>query len=317
MKRYYFVILFMFFLVGCSSTNLTDEVKVLVPNGIPLIAVGGLVEKENITIEAVAGPDLLISGMISKSHDIIIAPLNIGAKVYATGSTNYQLDAIITTGNTYIVSRKTDSLKDINDLNFKEILAYGRNATPDIILRKALALNNINTNITYLGGIDQVIPSFVGNPYDPNDMYIEPPKYILCAEPILSKLEIEYGMELNILNLQDELKKEIDLIPQAAIFVNKESENIESINKVLALIESNVEDLNNNSKEYAQEILNKHQYFKNLTAVIIENSIPRSNIIFKKVNKGDGNILKYFNILLAFNPDLLGKNIPDEDFYRS
>ena len=58
--------------ISWCTNNEKSEIKILVPNGTPFIAVGDLVDQ--IEIESVAGPDLLIAGMISKSHDIIIAP---------------------------------------------------------------------------------------------------------------------------------------------------------------------------------------------------------------------------------------------------
>lgn len=315
MKKNILVILLCLILVGCVSTKVTNEVKVLVPSGIPFIAIGDLITEDNISIESVSGPDLLVSGMISKSHDIIIAPINVGAKVYIANSSNYQLDAIITFGNSYLVSRKSTALSKIEDLNDKSILAYGKNATPDIVLRKALDLNSVNTEINYLTGIDQIVPMFICNPQNPNDTSCSPPNYILSAEPIISKLEVEYKVELNILDLQNELDEE-NLIPQAGIFVNPESENTESIAAVLKLIEKNIKYLNEKPKEYSVSIVENHQYFGNLKSEIIERSIPRSNIDYVKANENKELCKSFFKMLNEYNPNLLGGKEPNDNFYR-
>jgi NitT/TauT family transport system substrate-binding protein len=301
-------------LFGCNSTKSENKIKVLVPSGIPFVAVGDLIDQKDIVIDSVIGPDLLITGMISKSHDIIIAPLNVGAKLYLNESSNYKLDSTITFGNTYIVSRKSNTLNTIEDLNDKNILAYGKNSIPDILLKKALDSNEIKAEISYQGGIDQVIPFFICNPKYPDDVSCNPPDYILCAEPLITKLELEYNMDLNILDLQAESGSK--LIPQAAIFINPESENLKEINIILNLIKANVEYLNNNPKEYANKIVNKHSYFKNLGVKIIESSIPRSNINYLNLSDNIEIYENFFEMLNNYNPNLLGGKIPDSEFYR-
>lgn len=315
MKKILMATLLTLFLVACSNTKNSD-INILVPNGTPFIAIGGLIGEEDIIIEAVSGPDLLVSGLISKSHDIIIAPINLGAKVYASGSINYQLDSIITYGSNYIVSRKKDELNHISDLHEKALMAYGRGSIPDIILRKALSINHTYVDITYQNGMDQIIPFFVSNPDDPNYVTDSTPQYILCAEPIISKLEIEYQMDLNIYPLQDNIFSYIKSIPQAAIFVNKESNKIKDINKTLIKIEENILYLNNDPENYSDKIVNLHQYFKNLKANIIAQSIPRSNIGFDKAIENQDYINSFFSILNDYNPELIGNKIPDKDFYR-
>ena len=308
MKKIICLIIFVLALVGCTN-NEKSEIKILVPNGTPFIAVGDLVDQ--IEIESVAGPDLLIAGMISKSHDIIIAPLNVGTKVYLNNSSIYKLASIITLGNTYVVSRKTTPLDTLTDLLGKEIMAYGRNATPDLILRKSLNDYEVEAEITYKNGIDEIIPFFVCNPNDPTDTSCNPPQYIVCAEPFITKLELEYNMELNVLDLQEFAGD----FPQAAIFINPESDS-NQVMRVLDQIKSNIEFLNNNPQEYTKSIIKKHQYFKNLGDTILEKSIPRSNIDYLDARENINLINDFFEMLNEYNPNLLGGQIPDQEFYN-
>jgi NitT/TauT family transport system substrate-binding protein len=298
-------------LVGCTNKD-NKDITILVPNGIPLIALGDLVEEYK--IDTVVGPELLTAGLISKSHDIIIAPLNLGAKLYLNNSSSYKLAAIITFGNTYLVSRKTTPLQSINDIDDEEILAYGRNAVPDIILKKAINNLNINVQINYQNGIDEIIPLFVANPNNPNDYLDTTPKYILAAEPYITKLELDYKMELNILDLQTVLKQ--NQIPQAAIFINPESNHYDSLKYVLREIENNIQYLNNNPKKYANKIISKHQYFEKLGTTTIEHSIPRSNINYLAASENINICEDFFKMLNEYNPNLLGGLIPDQEFYE-
>lgn len=311
MKKMLFLILLALVLAGCGYKEKKD-ITILVPNGIPLIALGDLVDEYQ--VETVVGPDLLTSGLIAKSHDLIIAPLNLGAKLYLNNSSTFKLAALITFGNTYLVSRKSSPLETIQDVEGEEILAYGRNAVPDIILRKALAFSNVNAQINYQNGIDEVIPLFVSNSDNPNDYLETAPKYILAAEPYLSKLELDYQMELNLLDLQEVLGD--NLIPQAAIFINPESEHYDLMDEVLDKIENNILSLNQDPKSYAKKITSKHQYFKNLGAETIEHSIPRSNINYLVASENINLCEEFFQMLNNYNPNLLGGEIPDQDFYE-
>ena len=131
----------MIFVSGCGSTKVSEEVKVIVPQGNPFIAVGKLVGEENITIENVNGAAGVKAALLSGDYDIVVAPLNLGAQLYSTGNSKYVLDSVIALGNTYIISNKDKQLNTIKDLEGKTILAYSKGGTPDIVLQYVLKEN--------------------------------------------------------------------------------------------------------------------------------------------------------------------------------
>ena len=125
------------------------------------------------------------------------------------------------------------------------------------------------------------------------------------------KLELEYNMELNILDLQE----------FAGIFLKQQSSSIQKVipnqvMRVLDQIKSNIEFLNNNPQEYTKSIIKKHQYFKNLGDTILEKSIPRSNIDYLDARENINLINDFFEMLNEYNPNLLGGQIPDQEFYN-
>lgn len=313
MKRILIFVL-LILLVGCDTNNDSEKIKILVPSGIPLIAIGDLIGNDNVIIENVGGPDLLTSAMTSKSHDIIIAPINLGAKLYINNSSSYHLNSIITFGNSYIVSRKINSLSSINDINNQELLAYAQSSIPSLILNAAIAENDINCSVNYKTSVDLVFIDFLSNPDNPNDISSNPPEYILSAEPLISKMMVTYNLDLNIYDLQDSLRDDLKIIPQAAIFINSESEK--DISKVIDLIKENIEFLNSNPEEYAKKIVNKNPYFTNLGEEVLKTSIPRSNIEFMNAQQNKNDIEEYFKFLNLYNPKLMDNQIPNENFYN-
>lgn len=288
------IVLTLVILTGCQTNKVNEEVKIITPQGNPYIALGNLIDEENITIDAVSGAANVKAALVAGEYDIVVAPLNIGAQLYSKGNSKYQISGVIALGNTYIVSNKATQLSTLSDLEGKTILAYSQGGTPDIILQYVLKANNINVIIEYQESLEKVVPLFVQGKYD----------YILAAEPVISKLQISQKKELNILNLQDYIDK---TIMQAAIFVNPVSTKQDSIKTVLNKIEKNVEEMNKNTSEYVNKILNKDVYFSDLGENILNNSIPNSNLEFLNAKNNKTQIESYL--------EMIGYTLPSEDFY--
>lgn len=298
-----------FAMVGCDKTK--SEIKVMVPNGITLIAVGNLYDEKDVKVENVNGPDLLSSAFTSKSHDIVVAPLNLGAKLYNNNQSVYKLASMITFGNVYIVSKEGTPLDNsLADLEGKKIIAFGKGSTPDIIFRAALANKNIEINeenITYQSGVSEVVPLFKAN----NSQY----DYAVVAEPVVSQLQIKFGLKLNIVDLQVVLQDKMESIPQAGIFVNPESKNLDKINEVLSKLKADIKQLNDNPDAYAQDIIDKNEFFANLTKEVIASAIKSGNVINYLDAKANKSVAEqYFELLMEQNPNLLNK-LPEDTFY--
>ena len=120
-----------FSLFGCASPeeSVSDEpVSILCPTGAPALSILGASDLEDVTIEYVDGTDILTSELAKEDgeYDIILAPTNLGAKVYAQ-SEAYQLDAVMTWGNLYLVGQEGV------DLSTATIAAFGQNAVPGLV----------------------------------------------------------------------------------------------------------------------------------------------------------------------------------------
>ena len=293
--------------LGCDKTQNT-KVKIMVPDGITLIALGGLYDQKDVEIDNVNGPALLSSAFTSKSHDIVVAPLNLGAKLYNNKNSIYKLDSMITFGNVYIISKEGTPLESLSDLSGKKMIAFGENATPDIVLKEALNYSNItDCEITYYAGVSEVVSLFKGDDsqYD----------YALVAEPVLSQLKIKFEMKLNVLDLQEVLKDKMSSIPQAGVFVNPESKNIDKIDTVITQLKANIQELNDNPEAYSQDIIDNHEYFSNMTSEVIASAIKSGNVINYQDAKDNISVAEqYFQLLINQNPNLLS-DIPEDSFY--
>ena len=124
-----------FAMTACSSSTPKEEtvepVSILCPTGAPALSIQGAADLEDVSIEYVDGSDLLTSELAKEDgeYDIIVAPTNLGAKVYSE-SESYNLDAVLTWGNLYLVGPEGIDLKTAS------IAAFGQNAVPGLVFNQ-------------------------------------------------------------------------------------------------------------------------------------------------------------------------------------
>lgn len=299
------VIMFLssFLFLGCKEENL-ETIKVIVPSGTPLVAIGGVLGNEKYEVDVVSGADLLTAALLQKEYDVVIAPITAASKLYILRGIEYKFASIITTGNNYLVSKNGSS--DISSLSGKKILAYGANNTPDIVLRSALSKYQVNCEIDYQAAVSDITP-FIKNEKSEYD-------YFLTAEPALTQLKLKFGLDLTVIDLQSTLESEIEMIPQAGIFVLNNGKE-KGINKFLSDVKNNIKDLNENSDKYYEKVSNYDEYFTKLGEDILESSLKTSNIKYYNAKDSKETMNKYYDLLNKYNNALLNGKVPNEKFY--
>lgn len=304
LKKLFTVMLLIFgllLLVGCGEDD-NKTYKVLLPSGTPLMAVGGLLDDAEFDFKVVNGQDPLISGFTSAEYDMIIAPINLGTKFYIAGKSNYQFKAIITTNNTYIISK--GEISSLNDLQGKKITAFGASAAPGLALKGALDIKGIDATVNYQNSAADVMMLYSSNT-DDSDFY-------LSAEPNITKIEDKTGKTINKISLQEQIKDELPVLIQACLFVNPNS-NVS--NKVINKIKENIENMNKNPENYAKQVLNKNDFFNGLGESVIAKAIPNCNIDFIEAKDNKDVITKYYDFLNKYQNAVLGGKTPSEEFY--
>jgi NitT/TauT family transport system substrate-binding protein len=283
----------MFFtLSSCKKDILT----MIVPYGSPQFAQLYIQDSDDYDVTIVQGADPLVSAFASESYDIIIAPTNLGAKLYQSKPT-YQLVASITWGNYYLISKETISIEHIEG---KEIVAFGQSQTPDAILQ--YVLQDYQVDITYLDSLTSVVSDFT----------MDGSKIYLVAEPSLSVLQ--KNQQVHVLNVQDLYQNQTgrDSFPQASVFVNQK------------LSDSVVKSIKNDFEKSIEQVLNDTEAAAllaisldiNMEQDVIESALPNSNIIFKNSEDAKTDIIIYLEMLKAFNVNFTGAELPDNTFYR-
>lgn len=297
LNKKYLLLIFILMTTLMLSSCKNEDIKMIVPAGSPQLAQLYMQASDDYNVTIVEGADPLVAAFGSASYDVIIAPTNLGAKLYDS-KPDYQLIASITWGSYYLVSKTS-----IDDMNQLDIVAFGQNQIPDAIMQYILEGLNIDFEINYLDSLSSVVSDFV----------LDGSKVYLMSEPQLSVVASS-NTSLDVFDLQDayETLTGYEDFPQASVFVHH------------ALSNQVVEDIKTDF-ENSIRLLNEDQEASALLAIelgmsidqeIIVSSIPRSNIEFKDSLDAKGDIIFFLGLLKGFNPNFVGDDLPDDNFYR-
>jgi len=286
-------------LIACGSKN--PVLTIMVPSGSPALAQLYLQsDTEHYQIDIVNGSDPLVAAFGSGSHDVIFAPTNLGAKLYNAG-TDYLFAGTIVWGNYYLVT-KGDAVFDLSSLAGKTIVVFGQNQTSDVILRYILAENEISATLVYVDAVATAAAQFL------HDETL----IIMTAEPTLSVLAAEKS-ELDVIDLQVEYQQITgsDSYPQAGVFV-KSTLADSFVEDLLADLADSIDRVNDDPTAAAQLAISLGYAF---SEAVLFTAIPNSHLIFADAQDSRDRLEAYFEIIMAFNPALVGGALPDDAFY--
>lgn len=276
-------------IVGCQGSKESYSVKILCPTGAPALAF--VSEYENIMkngqIDFVDGTDMLIAefSKANSDYDVIVAPINLGAKLIEKGQTSFKLDSVITWGNLYLVGTSGDALNGNG-----EIALFGEGAVPQKVFNTVNTNNELKT--TYYQSATLVQQQLLAKKVSVG-MLAEP-----LATATIAKAK-QQGLELKVVkDLQSAYGDEG--YPQAAIFTKGD--------KDLNALFKGIEEFTSNGYEGLQEYLETITVEKlGLPGVdIVVKSIERQNVRYKKASDCKDEIkdfLKLFNI--TYSDDML------------
>lgn len=283
-------------LTGCSKPKETEKISLLTPQGATALSALSVYNNEFADVTSVAGSDVITAELAKKdaSYDVIIAPLNIGAKMMEKDNTEYRLDSIITWGNLYLVGTNDYVAGD-------EVAAFGENAVPGLVFQYVQP----EENATYFNSAQDVQTQLLSGKM----------KAGLLAEPAVSATIAKAkktGVNFSVINnIQAAYAKKSGIesqgFPQAAIFVKQGCEE-----KVEAAL-SKIDEFTNATKATNEELapLIEHAGIDNLgipSAEIAILSWERQNISYVKAKDVQEEISTFLQLFdISFNESMLIK----------
>jgi len=293
-----------------ESTDVTTTVddyklKVSTPSGAPLMAISGA--KDDIDLKLVSDTTLL-PGLFQKTEekeDIIIAPVNVGTKLYNANLSTYKLASVITWGNTYFSSGIENFT--IDSMNGKTVTFFGKGSINVAIAKYVLKQKGVTVTEAYPD--PDVVASIKGV------LEANPDEMVMIAEPVLTvtKTSLEKHKSLTSYSIANEYNSLTNhKYPQAAIFVNPDSyqlhkgkfdEFFEAVENTTKLVKSDVSKLAKLS----------HEAGIPQGEAVLQKAIPGCGIEYVKgsVAKSDVN----YAATLADLTNYFGKKAPEDSFY--
>lgn len=310
------VVILITLIVGCKQgAKEPATIKFCFRDGIPALTLAKLIKdnptiagNSNIDFEIQKTPDLLVTKILKEEADIAIVPSNLAAQAYNKGL-SYKLVGTANWGSIYILS--TEDVKGFEDLRGREIYAFGKGLTPDLVLRFVLSKNGIqpdeDVKIIYLNAASEVGPAFLSGKSN----------LALLPEPLAT----------NILAMKEDARVVLDLneewrhitgtkggYPQASLIIKSEliENNREFVDELIKLYEDSI----NWAKDKPEElgtICEELELGVDKEAVI--NGIERINLASPPIGDSKEEYRIYFEAIMDFAPDFIGGKIPDEDIF--
>ena len=304
MRKFFNFVVVLLVLFITSSCGKNEKIySMILPSGTPSIALADfLYNNEEVSYDIVSGSDLLVSAFTQGNYDIIVAPVNLGAKLSSSNSEfKYSLYKPIVGCNYYILS---NTYNNFSVLDKVDISAFGKNSTPGVMLSTLCAYYEINPNVTYADSVTDVNPLLVSGKANT----------ILTAEP--SKTVISNGKNYNVIDLaklwKDMSNNDYD-VPQAGIFV-KNDLDVKDLNQLLDSIEASIKNVLDNPSAAASKIIEIDSNLSKMDQNLLKEAIPNCNILTKPLNKEE--VEYYFQKVIDLGLGAtVGGKLPDESFY--
>lgn len=291
---------------SCTITDeegVKDELSIIMPTGTPALALSEFaMTNDYVNAEVVAGSDSLVAAFTSKSHDVIVAPVNLGAKMYSVYQ-EYVLYKTFVWGNLYLASKGT--LNSFKDLDGKTVVAFGKNSTPDIVMQALLKHHSdISVTVEYVSDVSEANTLLASGKAE----------IVVTAEPAISNLKSKFN--LSIIDLQDEWAKMTgnESYPQAGIFVRKSITGKKYIKDALVAMKEAVLNANLNPSNCASHAVNLHASFATLGVDTLVSAIPNCHYQILESDKEAVNYYLQMMIDLGFSKQM-GGSLPVDEFY--
>jgi len=312
------LLLFSILLFGCNNKDMTKEelnINFCYRDGIPGLTVVKLIKDNqiidkniNIDYEMLASPDLLVSKVLKEEADIAIVPSNLAVQAYNKGL-NYKIVGTSNWGTLYLLSR--EEINSIDDLKDKEIYAFGKGLTPDLILRYVLSENGLvadeDVKLNYLEAASDLGPAFLSGKTD----------LALLSEPLATNIMMKDENAKIILDLNEEWKGLTGSnigYPQASLIIKEDliESNPKFVKEFIKLYEESIKWAKENPEELGQIAEEMEMGIKKEALV---KGMERINIGNFPIENSQKEYMDYFNLLLEFAPDSIGGKVPDEKIF--
>jgi NitT/TauT family transport system substrate-binding protein len=301
---------------ACEPASPAESYTLMAPDGAPGVVISkivndGTVYGKTVNASIVGGAEEISANVTNGSADMAVMPLNLAAKLY-NGGVKIKLVSVNIFGSLYMVGKT--QINGVSDLVGQVVYNIGRGGTPDLTFKYILKSNNIEfvesetavegkVALQYVAAASELVPLLKTNKAS----------YGIMGEPAVTNCNKAAGT-VTVLNIQEQWKAITgEDYTQAGFVVSDElASNRYFMNALCKVLEENEEWCKTNASSIKDMLKAKGS---TLTIDYTAELLGRCNVGYKSAALAKNDVESYFNVLLGFNPKVIGEKLPDDNFY--
>ena len=288
------------------------DVNIMALKGPTAMGLVEMMENSDYNFSIAASVDEVSPKLLQGETDIAAIPANLASVLYNKTEGDIQVLAINTLGVLYIVENG-ETIQSAADLKGKTIYASGKGATPEYALNYILSSNGINpeTDVTieWKSEHSECVAALASQE---NSVAMLPQPFVTTAQAKNSQIRTALDLTKEWDALQKDGEQKSSMIT-GVVVARKEfaEENPEEIQEFLKEYHTSVDYVNENVKDAAQLI----EKYDIVPAAVAEKALPACNIVCIDGEEMKEKLSGYLEVLNAQNPQAVGGEIPENDFY--
>ena len=288
------------------------DVDIMALKGPTAMGLVEMMENSDYNFSIVASVDEVSPKLLQGETDIAAIPANLASVLYNKTEGEIQVMAINTLGVLYIVENG-ETIQSAADLKGKTIYASGKGATPEYALNYILSSNGINpeTDVTieWKSEHSECVAALASQE---NAVAMLPQPFVTTAQAKNSQIRTALDLTKEWDALQKDGEQKSSMIT-GVVVARKEfaEENPEEIQEFLKEYHTSVDYVNENVTDAAQLI----EKYDIVPAAVAEKALPACNIVCIDGEEMEEKLSGYLEVLKAQNPQAVGGEVPNHDFY--
>ena len=296
---------------GGDSEELSDTsvMKIGALKGPTAMGMAQLLDDEEYEFSIVAAPDEIVPMIVQGQVDIAAVPANLASVLYQKTDKNVSVLAVNTLGVLYLVENG-DSIQSVEDLKGKTIYASGKGATPEYALNSVLEANGLDpekdVTVEYKSEHAEVVAALA---QDQTAVGLLPQPFVTTA--LMKNENLRVALDLNDLwesSVTDGSKLVTGVVIARNDYLKEHEADIDAF---MDAYKNSVEFVNSDT-DAAAKIIGDHDI---IPEEVAKKALPQCSIVFMEGDEMQTILSGYLNTLNEQNPEIIGGQLPDEDFY--
>ena len=292
-----------------AEKTASDKIAVGALKGPTAMGMAQLLDDDSYDFTIAASPDEIVPQIVQGNVDIAAVPSNLAAVLYQKTQKNVSVLAVNTLGVLYLVENG-ESIQSVEDLKGKTIYASGKGATPEYALEYVLSANGIDpekdVTIEYKSEHAEVVAALAN---DQTAAGLLPQPFVTTA--LMKNDSLRVALDLNRL-WQDGVSDDSQLVTGVVVVRNDYLKEHEAdVDAFMDAYQASVEFVNSDPDQ-AAKIIGAHDI---IAEEVAKKAIPDCSIVFVEGEEMQTMLSGYLSTLEQQNPEMVGGQLPDDDFY--